>query len=142
MNLTRMVMLAEWLEAGAPHKDNVIGFKMDNWMFPRSSGNTCGTVCCLAGATVQFFNDEGKPFIDEWDVYNVKGRNVSQYAKELLGLEHDTAHALFMAEGLRPDDDNPYDSYADVMRRITPDHAARVVRHLLATGIVDWVECK
>lgn len=125
MNKRRLVKLAEWLEAGAPEKKGVAGFDMSSYVEVRK----CGTVCCLAGAAQCFFDPKHtvknlNKWWPDWDWSE---------AAELLGLDPTTADALF----------HP-DQISDTMcwEHIKPKQAARVVRHLIETGKVDWTVFK
>jgi hypothetical protein len=140
MHLTRLVMLAEWLEAGAPEKDNVTRFSMTNWIVPQK--NSCGTACCIAGATVQFFNDEARTFKSEQDVYNASLKGVQEYARGLLDLTKDQANDLFYANEyfIVENEDALY--YSKALKAITPAHAARVIRKFIATGEIDYIGCE
>jgi len=50
INVEALTEIAEWLEAGAPHRNGVHSFDMNEGI---SWKNTqCNTVCCIAGATL------------------------------------------------------------------------------------------
>lgn len=120
MNKERLEIIATWLEAGAPHKHGVDGFSMREYR--RSDG--CDTVCCIAGAAQQFFAPEavGLP------------ESIHAAAQLLLDLHDTHADRLFM----------PLNDFADFSAGpnkpgyVTPMRAAKVIRHLMATGEVDW----
>lgn len=76
----------------------------------------CGTVCCIAGLAIHQFDD----IPTGW--YYEQGRR-------LLDLTDEQAVALFTPPGV---------SCADNWDEYTPQRAARVIRHLIATGTVDW----
>lgn len=76
--------------------------------------HSCGTPCCIAGFTV---GDKCATYVEE---------EIHDEAVEKLGLTDDQARKLFF--GLGPE--GIYDP--------TPKHAAAVLRHLAATGEVDW----
>jgi hypothetical protein len=145
MHIERLTELAEWLEAGAPHKNGVVAFDMNVGV----AHNGCGTVCCIAGAAVQFFSplasdyasdaeDSYDQAVLENDYNNGEATLASQCdflrvgrdAQALLGLDLETAEALF-----KPESEHWGEAIWD---EITPMKAARVVRHLIATGRVDW----
>jgi hypothetical protein len=109
MNKRRLAAIARWLEAGAPHKKGVIGFDMKNV-------GTCGTTCCIAGAAIQFFGTKEEKFAEE---------QCSDPAWRILDLHWTTANRLFEP----PDFDE---------RKYSTAHAARVIRKLIETGVVDW----
>ncbi len=117
MNIERLIEIAEWLEAGAPHKGNVHGFSMES--FERYDPK-CGTVCCIAGAANQFFGARlaNDPCTGREDLS----------AADLLGLDGEDRYVLFF----------PPEGWS----QITPAHAARVIRKLIATGEVDWKSTK
>lgn len=149
MNKQRLEHLAQWLEAGALHEritfdmDEGISFKVDD--FDPDRPTDCRTACCLAGAAVQFFGDETwlaeamrrqyseRDAFDKhltlpfWGPYGQQRghNNVLSKATELLGLTRAQAKSLFVPGGWLPD-------YND------PQWAARTIRHLIATGKVDW----
>jgi hypothetical protein len=50
----RLEYIAQWLEAGAPHRYGVVGFDMSDV----ENETNCGTVCCIAGAARMFFGKE------------------------------------------------------------------------------------
>lgn len=116
MNIERLNIIAEWLEAGAPHKDGVDGFDMRDFINEYAE---CGTTCCIAGAAIQFFGggDGGMP---------------EDKATALLDLDCTTASNLFYG-GIMT-----VDGQVD-LEDITPAWAARCIRKLIATGEVDWV---
>jgi hypothetical protein len=120
----RLIEIAEWLEAGAPVRGKVVGFDMGTVMHE----DICGTVCCIAGAAIQFFT----PF-RSLTAYSddVLGTPYGKYGQRELGLTESQAQALFCPPG----------SYSKP-NAYTPDWAARTIRHFLATGIVDWEATK
>lgn len=148
MNKQLLGELAEWLEGGAKHK--YVTFGMGVGILVKKTRKdrlkdirTCKTVCCLAGAAVQFYNEPQKILeraIEETHPkygkqYGKADRqlpwsDVSDEAKHVLGLDNLTAATLFFPPAWS--DDTGESS-------ITPAWAARVVRHLIATGVVDWL---
>ncbi len=112
MNVERLTEIAEWLDQGAPERvveGGVIhGFDMDHFL---DKAADCGTTCCIAGAAIAF--NEGFHAASSW--------NADSSAQKILGLTNSQAMDLFF---------DGYDS--------TPQHAAVVIRHLIATGTVDW----
>ncbi len=140
MNKRRLAAIARWLEAGAPHKKNVVGFSMLDGIVVHEVKKTaketlsCGTTCCIAGAAVQFFNDpenfvrtyaNPSVYLGERKVLSW-GATVNE-AQELLGLGYSKARELFI-----PAERAKLEQYNN------PAWAARVVRGLIATGEVDW----
>ena len=96
----------------------------------------CGTVCCIAGAATQFFNDEngeiaGEAFEKSAESWTGTGEAdwlvVASEARYLLGLERLQAKELF----------EPNVRWTS----ITPEIAAKVIRHLMETGEVNWMKC-
>lgn len=145
MNVERLLYLADWLAAGAPHKGKVKGFNISVGV-QATSGDTpaCGTVCCIAGAATQFFNDEEGYLVDQafseiryGDTGEAPWDEVFEEAQELLGLTHDQATALFVPVGTdRPGSIYGYGGDWDDFN--DPFLAAKVVRNLAATGEVNW----
>lgn len=117
-----LTYVAEWLESGAPHTDGVLGFYMDVGVMR----DGCGTVCCIAGAVCQFF----KPFDlsgeeSGAEAYFYGENGVFVRAQEMLGMNEDDAGKLFTPRGVD-------------WENVTPEHAAKVIRHFIATGEVNW----
>lgn len=149
MNRERITKLAEWFEAGAPHK--TIKFVIDQGITVTNIDeaqdaahlNACQTACCIAGATVQFFDPkfsdemllaivddyEHGDYIEQEDPSWVQGNwpPVKHRAAELLGVEGDDI--LFMFE--------PY-GFTDYPEQFTAEATGKMLRHYLATGKVKW----
>lgn len=87
-----------------------VQFDMANWIKERS----CGTAACIAGHVAIMV--EGKD-VDPWDAEEI--------ARDWLELSDETARALFTPE-------------SKVLVNATAPAAARALRHLAATGKVDW----
>lgn len=147
--------VATWLEAGAPH-EKAHGMKFDmNFLvqFPTTEDidveaittkNWCGTACCIAGALVTFSAAEFMATQIKWGIkYNHLDNNFrSGYwieggwdkACEILDISDVMALQLF----------EPWDTHTTkfwpAADAITPPWAARTIRHLIATGEVDWVK--
>lgn len=117
-----LTYVAEWLESGAPHVDDVLGFDMNVGVMR----DCCGTVCCIAGAVCQFF----KPF-DLWGEENGSEAifygegGVFVQAQEMLGVSDENADKLFTPGKVD-------------WESVTPEDAAKVIRHFIATGEVNW----
>lgn len=111
MNIDRINALADLIEK-QPHskKSDPSGFNMEYWQ------HTCGTPSCIAGWAVHM---SGKDI----NVGTVMGD-----AQRWLGLNDVIGDSLFMANGLR----------SGKRWFIQPAYAAAVLRHLAATGDVDW----
>lgn len=112
MNIDRLTTIAEWLEAGAPHRDGVDGFDMSCWVKVEAA---CGTTCCIAGAAATFFTATTYP-----------GFSAGQ---KVLDLSSGKAQTLFCPH---------IDRHVESLDAITPAWAARCIRKLIATGEVDW----
>lgn len=131
MHVAHLEEIAEWLEAGAPHKANVEGFDIFVGVYAISKNrNYCGTICCIAGAATQFFNDK-EGILRQQARSNAcreaDWSDVFDEAQKILDLDRDQAHQLFEPNG-------GYDlsDYND------PARAARVIRNFIATGVVNW----
>lgn len=124
-----------WLEAGAPHVDipgdgTLLGFSMNRWKIEFSPAligsmaydaykqagviaaddNSCGTVCCMAGAVLQF---------------ELLGKgHILHDVRALLGMSHQDFSELFEPTGFCHISD--------------PAVAAKVLRHYIDTGEIDW----
>jgi hypothetical protein len=122
MNKRRLAAIARWLEAGAPEKKGVVGFDMGELLHFED----CGAVCCIAGAAMQFFGDKQNHYhCDYFGGLRLLGLN------DVLGNQ--LCSPKWHAQG--PD---PFTSYKEV----SPAWAARVIRKLIKTGVVDWAGCK
>lgn len=116
----RLERVARWLERGGDTGDRCkrrVHFAMETF---GDNTNVCGTPACIAGAVIAF---------------NYRTRNsIHQHpfdaANQLLGLHPWVAQELFYASGAV---DIGYS-----LSQVKPEWAAKVVRHLLATGEVDW----
>ncbi len=147
MNKQRLIELAEWLEAGAPHK--YITFDMNKGLFIEaqeaedlSDINRCETSCCIAGAAVMFFNDPQEMLKREMFAYHMNAEdvlarggemelnfaNVMDEAMELLDIGPEDAAELFRPRALTLDEVND------------PQLAAKVIRNFIATECVAWRE--
>ena len=139
----RLVRVAEWLEASAPTVGKISGFNLGEVIEPaeyshavQNDGSavrhSCGTVCCIAGAIVQFELQErfGEMADVTEEVYGspiCTNRSVLDTAAELVGIrEKNVAYNLFVP--------------GVALGRVTPAQAAKVVRNLIETGEVNWNE--
>lgn len=134
MNLERLDTIAQWLEAGAPHKDGVGGFYMPAFF---REDNKCGTTACIGGCAVMWWGSEEhkRCQFENWYIPRFDARQV---AANLLGLSTTTANALFCPDSFpyTPGEDGPLQ---DRLEEVTPAWAARCIRHLMETGEVDWL---
>lgn len=148
MNTERLTVLAEWLEGGMPHVDlegplpefNLLTSIKFNVFDEDDAHRTasCGTICCIAGATVQFFDDDFEDFVamgirnhyieGAADSDEYSWGPVSDRARGLLELDSVDAKALFMPGGIG----TSMLGYNDAA------WAARTIRYLILTGKVDW----
>lgn len=118
--------VARWLEAGAPHVD-VNGREIDAFDMTKGIERAdCGTACCIAGALVQFDNDPATEFTGYWsdvldDARRISGITNAEDASELFGL-----------------DDSAFYANERRFRGVKPEQAAKVIRHFIRTGVVDW----
>ena len=83
----------------------------------------CGSNTCIAGWAVAFLGAEDQ--IWKYRKLHYGNSMIPEYAQELLGLSHSQSEKLFISI--------PY-----MDRDPTPRDAAMVLRHLAATGKVDW----
>lgn len=117
----------QWLEAGAPHAtSNGSAFTMEYWDQPigeilegasvySDNVGACGTAMCIGGAIEQFSG------VDAYE--------------HILGVDgSDEDDKVIILQQLFHPDENGYEKgyYA------TPQQAAKVVRHFIDTGEVDW----
>ena len=84
----------------------------------------CSSNACIAGWAVAYHGTEDR--IREYRELNYGETMIPEYARELLGLSHVQYKKLF------------FNSIPYMDREPTPAEAARVLRHLAATGNVDW----
>lgn len=132
-----LTKVAEWLENGAPHvvldKAGRVIDRFDmNYGVDQSSG--CGTSCCIAGAIVQF---EGLGDLYSGGLGFWGDHGVETLAHNFIGDDRRTLNMLFLPwDYFEPVDGENYDEQARPFS--DPEKAAKVVRHYLATGEVDW----
>lgn len=122
MNIERLTILAEWLEAGAPPRDGVEGF--DTRYFGSAFGYGEPKVC-IAGAAAAFFGDRAVM------AEECRTKSKTSIAGALLGIEDERVQNrlfIFGVASLTPMKGE------DVAREM----AARTLRHLIATGEVVW----
>jgi len=151
MHIERLTKLAEWLEAGGKHElvhfDMTSGIRFSEEVemerLTPEEINACGSSCCIAGAAVQFFNNPVamiRAAIEDNDMYDtteVPWHTVKEEAAELLELDSDVASWLF--------EPNYYAHIVDHYNLGAfndPAWAARTIRHLIATGEVNWKAMK
>lgn len=129
MNVKRLNIIAEWLEAGAPHKDGISGFDMSSWSDPNDKWRCCGTACCIGGAADQWFVKGAHDAYSVPDIMLIErlAEQGNSKAAKALGLDGEKAVDLFF-----PERNGIY------MHTIDAPWAARCIRKLIATGEVDW----
>lgn len=138
MNKKRLLILADWLDAGAPHKH--VEFNMGKWLLlVNQYGLTtdyvayaCGSVCCIAGAAAQFFAPRELMSVAIEDGCLMYPGRVYGIAQRALDIDEEQARLLFapITQDRRR-----------CLRDITPQEAGKVIRRLVKTGKVDWQAC-
>lgn len=126
-----LVAVAEWLEAGAPHTVLGNGLKVDAFNMENvvQVDDACGTSCCIAGAICQF---EGLGLENRYSCGSLPwdgSQGGSELARTFIGLEDREARELFTPWNTFEGDSDSFNSAA---------RGGAVIRHLLATGEVDW----
>lgn len=151
----RLEYLATWLEGGARHEtvsfDLTTGIRIDSAPMDPNKPATCGTSCCIAGATTQFFMDP-----DDWvrrfniegvtRLFAAKGWFGSKFYEEereldWAGVEYKAGQLLSLSEDQRIHLFSPQRWYVGdraLSHFNDAAWAARVIRHYLATGVIDW----
>ena len=138
MNIERIEQLAtkleylhekdqEYLAKNLHSSQNYLSFSMNVWFF------NCNTPSCIAGHTVYLFD---KDMFKKTAAYHEFHDWVKEGA-ELLGLELDTARQLFVAtnaSAMQVD----INAYPGDPGYVSAGRAARVLRHLVQTTIVNW----
>ena len=116
IHAARLDEIATWLETGAGEVPNtdIVGFDMTYWIYRME--NACGTVCCIGGYVQERFAS----YVGPGEGLGYAG------AGALLGLDPIQSCHLF----------DPYPKLD--LGDVTPRWAARTIRHLIATGTVDW----
>lgn len=117
----------EWLEAGAPHKnEHGLVFNMESFFYSEGEAwdkEHCGTACCIAGAVNQF---------NKLNVDNYSADAACYEIGELIGMTKKQVDNLFLGHtpaGLT----YPLDA-------IPPQLAASVLRTFIETGYAPWPE--
>lgn len=125
-----LIQVAEWLEAGAPHVD-VNGRKIDDFDMEYSIHNdSCGTSCCIAGSVCQF---NGLGVLDDdggMEFWSDTSDDVLSLSTDYLGISKENADLLFLPwNWFECQNESDFSN---------PTVAAKVVRHFVDTGVVDW----
>lgn len=123
--------VAEWLEAGAPHKALPEGLQVDSFNMSYSiEVNDCGTSCCIAGAVCQFEALGVDHRFDDGSLGWAGKNGVMELAGAFLGMELADQVKLF----------EPWNHFShwDNEEFNAPARGAAVIRHFLETGEVNW----
>jgi hypothetical protein len=137
MNIERLIEIAEWLEAGAPERAGIVEFNMRDAIEPvRSIDWACKTACCIAGAAIQFERSHrGESPIKSRRCMG----DIHLDAIRILGINFSEAHGLFFGNGyIDGSISSVKGSFRGGLNSITPEIAARTIRHFIATGDIDW----
>jgi hypothetical protein len=127
INVENILKVADAIEQ---HSIPDLGFNMKNWFneagdgIVDNSGHNCGTVACIAGWTA-YLAKGSEPTHAYW---TYKDGHTSKIAREFLGLSRWEAGDLFEPGAVAAAD----------WGSIKPSQAVAVIRHLAATGEVDW----
>ena len=126
MNKERILELADVIEGKTHHRRGELSllqrlggrerfFNMDTYNFE------CGAPACLAGWAIHLFDDSD-------DRHLWPPRRLVETAGRLLGLTHEQASKLFLPDPL-------------VRGGISPERAAKTLRHLAKTGkVIYWYD--
>lgn len=135
----RLLALARQVESKKPLRRKLgrrfysIGFALETWFrqdMAAANQNTCGAAACLAGEAVMLFGTK-----EQRDSACSKYFFPVTVAGDLLGLDTYECTELFTPDlGIGRRDINITAARA----KITGKQAARVVRHYVKTGNVDW----
>lgn len=125
MNTTNILAVADAIEQ---HTIEDLGFNMALWAgepedYPAAidkSGHNCGTVACIGGTADALRLKTTDPEV-------LLSANVSDTEK-WLGIDSKTAASLFFMDGEGP----------TALAKVSASQAVRTLRHLAATGNVDW----
>lgn len=133
MNVENILKVADAIEN---HKIPWLGFNMEDYVstdLDDKSGHNCGTVACIAGWAAAVNNLESKvpPNPNRTRRGEILGGDIVwaeesvQVGAEFMGLDYGQYEELF-----HPSECN--------WETIDPEKAVRTLRHLAATGEVDW----
>lgn len=128
MNKENILLVADAIEK---HSIEGLGFNMGDFISHRHddlSGHDCGTTACIAGWAASI----AKEFTNGEQLYSFHfGTSIRGTAARFLGLtDADIVYKLFTPDQTDLGKPSPYT--ADSAK------AVRVLRHLAATGEVDW----
>ena len=130
MNPERILAVADAIEK---HTIPELGFNMGYFFghdgeLPDLSGHNCGTTACIGGYARTLMvgsvhkADQGSYELDEG---------------KWLDIDFTTVNQLFYASN-HPAANKSNGTWATEFKSITPEQAVRTLRHLAATGTVDW----
>lgn len=137
MNIERINLLADTIEQ---HRIKDLGFNMmafaiknplhsDKDLYPDfdRSGHSCGTVACIGGHAVALAHADWS--LDQLVEADDREEPLHREARDWLGLTQYEADVLFYGfpHGVQ-------------FSHVTPAMAVKTLRHLAATGVVDWNE--
>lgn len=128
MNAENVNAVADAIEQ---HKIEGLGFNMSAFVqevgggIKDHSGHPCDTVACIAGWAAAVAKSQGPDQLMamDWDPHEAIDREASTF----LGIDVDQEHELFF--------EGPQNTF---FSRVLPEQAVKVLRHLAATGEVDW----
>ena len=120
MKTERILEIADLIEAG---RDDMT-FDMTTF---GTADTECGTAACIAGWAVARYGACGQQH--DFDHERPLRAGVDEYARRGLCLTEEEARSLFLPNPRR-------DGLG--LAEVTADHAVRTLRHLAATGEVDW----
>ncbi|MBO9589572.1 hypothetical protein [Devosia sp.] len=130
MNAENILRVADAIEQ---HAIKDLGFNMAGYCdrttpdAPDHTGHHCGTTACIAGWAIAIEHQlTGESLLEEITRRPV----VSDAAASFLGIDGHQASDLFFA-GSHPE-------HSDNWPAISAEAAVRTLRHLAATGEVDW----
>ncbi|MDV2964989.1 hypothetical protein RZ532_03315 [Nitratireductor aquimarinus] len=92
----------------------------------------CGTVCCIAGWAAMYLQEGDQP-LRESPAKLTPHDFPRRKAREILGLTEHQTRQLFEPMDHDVSDDPNLDWYS-----VTPKQAAKILRHLATTSVVDW----
>lgn len=127
MNVENILKVADAIER---HEIEWLGFNMSHYCavgkihLTDHSGHNCGTVACIAGWGAAVSGVPKSRMTEDFDAETP--------AMEFMGLSEDQMDHLFYAKS------HPHFSSHKNWNNITQDQAVAVLRHLAATGEVDW----
>lgn len=125
MKTDRILEIADLIEAG---RDDM-AFDMETY---GTQNHDCGSAACIAGWANARYGKTGRASAFKpvrAAALNDPHDNPHGYAAETLGLSAPVASSLFVP--------NSCDEGVSIFA-VTADHAVRTLRHLAATGEVDW----